>query len=71
MKKYKNEIKGMLNKLFDEDTASNIFEANFPSMTKEEAAAEKKKERITFLLEKGASGKKLTKLQAKELRKLL
>lgn len=67
----KKAIKGMLHTLIDEETANRIFEVNFPTITREEAKILKKKERLTFLLEKGASGKKLTKNQAKELKELL
>lgn len=67
MGKYEKEIKKNLKNLFGEKEASNIFEINFPKQTKEQ----KKKEELTYLLEKAASGENLTKLQAKKLQKML
>jgi hypothetical protein len=72
-KKYKKEIKSMLNNVVGEDLGKKIFDANFPEPTKEEKEHAKKQrnfDKATYLLNKMMQGKKLTKEQKKELKKL-
>lgn len=75
VKKYKKAIHGLLHQIFDEETAARVYEANFREEKKSDDRAtrkmQKNQERLRYLLEKAASGRKLTKMQQKELKKLL